>query len=68
MEDLTEISVENSPTIEIDPEISDYDPIQFRLISEPEEKDSLIKRIDKRTTENVESKSNEVDESEEIGD
>jgi len=68
LEDLTEISVENSPTIEIDPEISDYDPIQFRLISEPEEKDSLIKRIDKRTTENVESKSNEVDESEEIGD
>ncbi len=65
LEDLIGIPDDNSPVIEIDPEVSDYEPIQYRLISDPDEKDSLIKRISKRTTEDVES-SVEVDEDEEI--
>ncbi len=68
LEDLIGIPDDNSPVIEIDPEVSDYEPIQYRLISDPDEKDSLIKRISKRTTENVESNSVEGDEDEEIDD
>lgn len=66
MEDITGISDEDSPIIEISPAVPDYEPIQFRLISDPDEKDSLIKRIDKKGTES--DNTPEVEEVEEIED
>lgn len=66
MEEITGIPDEDFPIIDISPTVPDYEPIQYRLISDPDEKDSLIKRIDKKGTES--DNTPEVEEVEEIED
>lgn len=67
LEDVEDIPDGDSLIIEISPEASDYEPIQFRLISDPDEKDSLIKRIDKKAAESVDTlEADEVEETEDL--
>nr|CAH0105227.1 unnamed protein product [Daphnia galeata] len=66
LEEITGIPDEDFPIIDISPTVPDYEPIQYRLISDPDEKDSLIKRIDKKGTES--DNTPEVEEVEEIED
>ncbi|KAK4004485.1 hypothetical protein OUZ56_006218 [Daphnia magna] len=66
LEEKTEPTDENPSSAEANAEESEYQPIEFHLIADPDEKEALIKQLEKESTEDGETGENETPTVEEV--
>lgn len=66
LEEKTEPTDENPSSAEANAEESEYQPIEFHLIADPDEKEALIKQLEKESTEDGETAENETPTVEEV--
>ncbi|KAI9561370.1 hypothetical protein GHT06_012327 [Daphnia sinensis] len=66
LEEKTESTDENPSSAEANAEESEYQPIEFHLIADPDEKEALIKQLEKESGEDEETTENETPAVEEV--